>query len=1080
MTGEPPRATGRVATVAAMILGSVVVLAVCYLLYRQQTAQLVQRQEDREVVRVQLLTQLMQEQLSPAVTQLRFLADGDALRRYVDGDPAALENAVRRARLFSLETPAYDQVRFLDESGQEVFRINQGGKEVPREQLQNKADRRYFQDANRLGPGEIYVSAFDLNIENGRIEQPIKPTLRFATPVFDTSGRRRGVYTVNYLGGALITRLQQASAAANHRLRLLNSAGYWLKAAAPSLEWGWVLSGRAEYTLARSDPALWSRMWAEPSGQRTSSEGVFTWQRILPKDYVRTGTAVHSDDAYLIMASEISSAELEALTADLRRIFIVATVALMCLMLISVWLFRGRHLAMRALRTTNDELERRVADRTAQLAQTLDELRYREDLLEETGRLANVGGWDFDPVTGAGRWTTEVARIHDLDPTNEPSKELGLTFYPGESRRRLEVALQEAIQHGTPYDLELEFISARGTPKWVRTISRPVVEGGKVTHMRGALQDVTSRKLGELQLRAQLQRLRLLEQITRATGERQDLRSILQVVARTLEEELPLDFCCVLLYNAEEHVLTVSAVGNASTPRGEKVALVERARIPIDENGLSRCVNGALVYEPDIAEHHYPFPERLLAAGLRAMVAAPLQIESKIFGVLVAARCEPTTFSSGECEFLRQLSEHVALAANQAQIIDALESAYRELHTTQHALIQQERLRALGEMASGIAHDINNAISPVGLYVQSLLEREPGLSDKARNYLTTIQRAVDDVADTVARMRDFYRPREPELRLARVALNSLIQHVVELTRPRWSDVPQKKGLMIRLQLDLDEALPEIMGSEGEIRDALTNLIFNAVDAMPDGGTLTLRTRQETSGRGTQIEKRVWVEVADTGVGMDEATRQRCLEPFYTTKGERGTGLGLAMVYGMVQRHSAELEIDSGVGQGTTVRVAFIPHQPVLPEDTLAPRSVAPALDLRILLVDDDPFLIKSVSEVLEEDGHAVVTADGGENGINAFMAARLRGSPFDLVITDLGMPYVDGRKVAAAVKSASPGTPVVMLTGWGRRLIADKEIPTHVDRVLSKPPKLAELRAALAELTAPHASSSSTTPLETR
>src|SRR5438309_10047438 len=156
--------------------------------------------------------------------------------------------------------------------------------------------------------------------------------------------------------------------------------------------------------------------------------------------------------------------------------------------------------------------------------------------------------------------------------------------------------------------------------------------------------------------------------------------------------------------------------------------------------------------------------------------------------------------------------------------------------------------------------------------------------------------------------------------LSRVCCNRVLEQVINRTRARRTDLPQQRGVVIQLRTELAEDLPQIMGSEVELRDALTNLIFNAVDAMPDGGTLTLRTRVVSGGE--DAARQVHVEVADTGIGMDEETRRRCLEPFYTTKGERGTGLGLAMVYGMVQRHSAELDLDSSVGRGTTVRLSF--------------------------------------------------------------------------------------------------------------------------------------------------------------
>jgi CheY-like chemotaxis protein/anti-sigma regulatory factor (Ser/Thr protein kinase) len=296
----------------------------------------------------------------------------------------------------------------------------------------------------------------------------------------------------------------------------------------------------------------------------------------------------------------------------------------------------------------------------------------------------------------------------------------------------------------------------------------------------------------------------------------------------------------------------------------------------------------------------------------------------------------------------------------------------------------------------------------------------------------------------------------------------MIEQVIDLTRARWSDLPQQRGVVIQLRTELAEGLPEVMGAEVEIRDALTNLIFNAVDAMPDGGTLTLRTRvdSEAGAMGDAPLRHVQVEVSDSGIGMSEETRRRCLEPFYTTKGERGTGLGLAMVYGMVQRHSAGLEIDSELGKGTTLRLIFPVSESAGDAAAQSPAAQAAPRRLSILLVDDDPLILKSLRDILEADGHRVTAADGGQNGIDTFSAASKSEVPFDAVITDLGMPYVDGRKVAAAIGAIAPATPVILLTGWGKRLLSEDDIPPHVDRVLSKPPKVQDIRTALAILTA--------------
>jgi len=586
---------------------------------------------------------------------------------------------------------------------------------------------------------------------------------------------------------------------------------------------------------------------------------------------------------------------------------------------------------------------------------------------------------------------------------------------------------------------------------------------GRVVGASKIARDITERKLADARMQAQLECLSLLDRITCAIGERQDLQSIYQVVIRSLEEQLPADFSCICSHDPVANTLTVLRVG----VRTAAFSVEEHARIDIGQNGLSRCVGGELVYEPDISASGFSFTQTLAASGLRALVAAPLRSESRVFGVLMVARRQANSFSSGECEFLRQLSAHVGVAAQQSQLYAALQQAYDDLRQTQQAVMQHERLRALGQMASGIAHDINNAISPVLLYTETLLEREPGLSERARGYLKIIARSMDDVAATVARLREFYRHGEPQMAFLSVDMNLLVEQVVELTRARWSDMPQERGVVIRMLADLAPGLPAVRGVESELREALINLVFNAVDAMPDGGDLVLRTSCSTGAEpgGKVARPHVHVDVVDTGIGMDDDTRHRCLDPFFTTKGERGTGLGLAMVYGIAQRHGAAIDVISAVGQGTTMRLGFPVPESATMASPVTIVSQAQTSRLHILIVDDDPIVLKSLCDTLEAEGHAVVIANGGQEGIDAFRAVRESTHAFDIVITDLGMPYVDGRQVASAVKQGALTTPVIMLTGWGQRLVADGEMPAHVDALLSKPPKLVELRAALARLT---------------
>ena len=563
------------------------------------------------------------------------------------------------------------------------------------------------------------------------------------------------------------------------------------------------------------------------------------------------------------------------------------------------------------------------------------------------------------------------------------------------------------------------------------------------------------RRHAERRLRSKVARLKLLSQITRAIALRQDLQSIFGIVARSVADNLPVDLCAIVVRDAATGVVTVASLV-ASREQGSTDALVVGERLESDGSGLDRSLRGDVVYEENTAAIPLEFTQRLARAGLLSIVIAPLRAETSIFGVLIAARRQQSAFDSTASEFLTQLAEQVALASHQAQLNAALKEAYDRLQATQNGLMQQERLRALAEMASGVAHDINNAITPVTLYTELLIEEEKSLSPRGREYLGIIQRVIGNVASTVTRMREFSRPSLLPTAFEAVDLNATAREVAELTRPAWKDQVQQRGSRIRLQLELGPDPLNVPGSKQEIRDALANLVLNAVDAMPKGGTLTIRTQQQ--------DKCVLIEVIDTGQGMTDETRRHCLEPFYTTKGERGTGLGLAMVYGTVQRHHAKLEIDSEVGVGTTMRMRFASGgaqiQAIAPQEEPVP-SVG---SLRILAIDDDPLVREALRYVLEVDGHVVTEADGGAEGITAFENAIQQRTVFDIVITDLGMPDIDGRQVAAKVKSISPATPVIMLTGWGQRMLADHELPEHVDHMLGKPPGLKELRTALWEM----------------
>jgi signal transduction histidine kinase/ActR/RegA family two-component response regulator len=554
-----------------------------------------------------------------------------------------------------------------------------------------------------------------------------------------------------------------------------------------------------------------------------------------------------------------------------------------------------------------------------------------------------------------------------------------------------------------------------------------------------------------LDLQQQLNRISLLNQITFAVVERQDSESIVMVVLQQLEQYLPLDYSSAYWFEAVTKTLKVMARGPKAWNLVEQFQL--QPDMPITDTPFEKCVEGEIVYLPDISKISAPVTKQIAQVENFSCLALPLFLDGKMFGLLVFMRRQLDGFSEAERDFMRNLSTHVALAIRQAQLYEDLQKAYNELHQTQQAIMQQERLKALGQMASGIAHDINNALSPVVGFAELIALTEPNMAEDTKKYLHYIKTAGQDITHIVAGLREFYRMRDENEALVALDLNRLAEEAVDMTRPRWRDLPQRRSIMIEVQKDFAPKLPEVVGIESEIREALTNLIINAVDALPTGGIVTVRTQATAAN--------VILEVTDTGIGMDEQTRKRCLEPFFSTKGRRGTGLGLAMVYGIMERHEGKIEIDSELGKGTTMRLVFPARKMDSSPSVAAEKEIIPG-PFRILCIDDEPAIRELIYEMLNHDGHQVEVTDGGKSGVSAFRAARDQGTPFDIVITDLGMPYMDGREVANVLKIEAPATPVVMLTGWGAFM--QGEHSAQIDRIMSKPPSIREIRTMLREV----------------
>src|ERR1039458_5695757 len=381
-----------------------------------------------------------------------------------------------------------------------------------------------------------------------------------------------------------------------------------------------------------------------------------------------------------------------------------------------------------------------------------------------------------------------------------------------------------------------------------------------------------------------------------------------------------------------------------------------------------------------------------------------------------------------------------------------LGSTVAELRETQKQVVQQERLRALAQMASGVAHDFNNVLAKILGFNELLLAWPENLNDpdKVKKYLQMTSAAAQEAVSIVNRLREFYRHRKESEVYQAVDVNEAVAQAIVLSQPKWKDQMMASGATVVIDTDLRD-VPAIRGSESDLREVLINVLFNSVDAMPRGGTIMVATHAEADS--------ITIEVRDTGGGMTEEVRQHCFEPFFTTKGERGTGLGLAIVYGIVQRHGGSISIESEVGRGTIVVI----HLPVLTPEigAVLPGSAAPLRLLRVLLVEDEPQVCDIEAEYLRGDGHFVETAIDGCQGLKQFKAGH-----FDVVVADRAMPEVNGDQMTEAIKQISPRTPVVLVTGFADMPMDGIEGKRLPDLIMRKPITQTALRQAIARVLA--------------
>ncbi|NOT34180.1 MAG: response regulator [Candidatus Eisenbacteria bacterium] len=545
--------------------------------------------------------------------------------------------------------------------------------------------------------------------------------------------------------------------------------------------------------------------------------------------------------------------------------------------------------------------------------------------------------------------------------------------------------------------------------------------------------------------KSQRARLEALITVSRAITSSLDHQTILRTIARESRRVLECDECVVFLIDENAPLLRPVAC-DVLTYEDQVWGLELRLGEGI-AGSVAVSGHGEIVHEAHLDPRAKQVPGTPEEES--SLLCVPLLVRERVIGIISLSRLEPhrRRFEPEDLDLAIVFASECSAAIQNARLYAQTKAAYDEMRSAQQQLVQSAKLNALGEMAGGVAHDFNNVLAAILGRTQLILSRveEPLL----KRQLQVIEQAALDGAHTVKRVQEFTRVRHDEP-FEPLDMNEILKGVVELTRTAWHTHAKRDGIKVELALDL-RSRHAVEGNASELREVFSNLVLNAVDAMPWGGQLEITSEDRVT--------EVILRFKDTGVGMDEETRSRVFDPFFTTKTVQGTGLGLSVAYGIVTRHHGRIEVQSERGAGTEFTVTLPIASDVRPTAPAA-RPALTIKPLRILVVDDEQFVLEVLVDMLRSNGHEVHSALGGEAALRAFS----RFAP-DAVFTDLGMPEVNGWDVVLHVRAERPDIPVVLVSGWGFQL-AEETIAAHgLDHIMTKPFRMEDVERALERVT---------------
>ncbi len=539
------------------------------------------------------------------------------------------------------------------------------------------------------------------------------------------------------------------------------------------------------------------------------------------------------------------------------------------------------------------------------------------------------------------------------------------------------------------------------------------------------------------------------------------IKNVVNYYVRKDKKLIPVEVNNVLLYNEKGDITGAVGINRDITERKKfekELKMSEEKYRSLIENAndaiISSNEEGEIVGFNKKAEEIFGYTYEEILGKSVLMLSAPSRREEGRKGLEELRRKIKTGMlaSASENEGLRKdgtlIPIESSLFAVEVEGEYIITSILREISARkemEHKLLQSEKLKSLGELAGGVAHNFNNVLAAIlgrAQLLKMIVETPQGKEERRKSViemkegLEVIEKASRDGAETVRRIQEFASRRDDDKHFTTVDLNEIIDNALDFTRMKWKDDAESKGIKITIQKELS-TLPTTSGSAAELREVLTNLINNAVDAMPQGGEINFKTYKE--------DGHIVVNVEDTGVGISESVRNRIFDPFFTTKGVQSTGLGMSVSYGIINRHRGTITVDSVAGKGTTFIIKLPISEKAVKEEKEEPISDEQK-KARILVVEDEENVRDLLSAILTKGGHEVEIASDGSKGIKLF-----KKKEFDLVFTDLGMPGMSGWQVAEKIKSINKNVPVALITGWNVELKESEMRESGVDLIAYKP-----------------------------